>query len=101
MTGWRAGTEAKGKVVTQEKRNALIAEYERIIRRLTGLAKRCSRSATYIINNASVQEARNSKAQAERLEHLTTLAFIFVPVTFVCTFFGMNFGEFDQGHLSI
>lgn len=84
-----------------EKRRILIFEYETIVRRTQRLVEQCNGNAGYILEGAALYEARSSKNQARRVEELTKLAFLFVPLAFLCAFFGMNFSEFGQGGIGI
>lgn len=100
-TGWPAAVQPKDVATIKDKHKILLSQYGALVRRSERLADRCARSANYIVSSASVHEARDSKDQSRKVENLSILAFIFIPVAFVCTFFGMNFKEFGQGHLSI
>lgn len=89
--GWSSAPVSKPLTIVQEKYQTLILEYSAILRRSKEMAERCARNAKYITNSAALKEARDFRRQTRRLEWLTTLAFVFVPVAFISSFFGMNF----------
>lgn len=49
----------------------------------------------------AVAESREAIDQAKRMGKLTFLAFIFVPLSFTTSFFGMNVKELDAKKVSI
>ena len=65
----------------------------------------CEAGKSTIMSNKSIEENRQAKEQARLVTELTKvtnrLTFIFLPISFVTSAFGMNFVQFGQGHLSI
>jgi hypothetical protein len=65
----------------------------------------CDDSKATLMSNASVQEAKRSSYEASLVTGLTKatnrLTFIFLPISFITSVFGMNFSQFGQGPLSI
>ena len=57
------------------------------------------------MSNASIDEAKHSNEQAVLVTGLTKatnrLTFIFLPISFLTSVFGMNFRQLGQGPLSI
>ncbi|KAF7512214.1 hypothetical protein GJ744_002376 [Endocarpon pusillum] len=51
--------------------------------------------------NAQLQEARKSTETAVSVARLTKLAFIFIPLSFVASFFGMNVKQFGNGNINM
>ena len=49
----------------------------------------------------AVEASERSILQAQSVNRLTKLALVFVPLSFVTSFFGMNFKEFGEGSLSL
>jgi hypothetical protein len=49
------------------------------------------------INHRSVLETQKSIDQSDSVGRLTTLAFLFIPFSFITSFFGMNIEEFGTG----
>lgn len=48
---------------------------------------------TIVLNTSALQESRRAIRQARRVQQLTYIAFLFIPVSFVTSFFGMNLGK--------
>lgn len=79
----------------------ILDDYQELLRRAKALAEDCDRGIRRIEHLESYAESRRAIAQAEGVEKLTRLAFVFVPMGFSCAFFGMNFREIGQGELSL
>ncbi len=64
---------------------------------ITDLAKelrdRCDREMTILINAANIAEVQRSMKHSHTVFKLTLLAAIYVPVSFVTSFFGMNVAQ--------
>lgn len=60
------------------------------------LDSRCQEAITVLMSTVTIQDAKKAIAQAERVAKLTFLAFIFVPLSFTTSFFGMNFRELEE-----
>lgn len=48
------------------------------------------------MNNANISEARRGIEQGRRVFKFTLLAFTYVPLSFSCSIFGMNFVQFAR-----
>ncbi|KAF2160590.1 hypothetical protein M409DRAFT_28976 [Zasmidium cellare ATCC 36951] len=79
----------------------LLDNYQGLLRKATALAEECDRGIRRIEHLESYAESKRAIAQAQGVEKLTRLAFVFVPMSFSCAFFGMNFKEIGQGTLSL
>ncbi|KAH7379946.1 hypothetical protein BKA64DRAFT_648240 [Cadophora sp. MPI-SDFR-AT-0126] len=53
------------------------------------------------LSDAQLEEARKSTQTAISVARLTKLAFIFIPLNFVTSFFGMNMTQFGTGGISL
>ena len=86
-------------------RMSLLHDFQHLHAQAVQLIQRCERAMDMVAHNASLLEAKRSNLQSEGLEKLTRLTTIvtllYVPLSFVCTFFGMNFSTFGQGKLSL
>ena len=73
--------------------------------RLHNIITLCEAGRSTIMGNASIEEAKRSNEQAVLVTGLTKatnrLTFIFLPISFLTSIFGMNFRQFGQGTLSI
>jgi Mg2+ and Co2+ transporter CorA len=81
--------------------NVLLRDFTQLSQRAERLSKSCQKGIQSLANDAAFKESAKSVQNAGRLERLTLLATIFVPLTFTCSLFGMNFAVFGQGTLSI
>ena len=65
------------------------------------LDKQSQEGITVLMSSASIAESRKAMALQERIGKLTLLAFLFVPLSFTTSFFGMNFKELNAQVMSI
>jgi hypothetical protein len=83
----------------------IIHDFRYLVSRAETLLKTCEDGKATLVSNDSVQEAKRSARESELVTQLTKatnrLTFIFLPISFVTSLFGMNFNEFGQGPLSI
>ncbi|EME42542.1 hypothetical protein DOTSEDRAFT_36394 [Dothistroma septosporum NZE10] len=85
----------------ERKGAGLMDDYCGLLQKAQGLAEDCDRGIRNVEHLASHAESKKAIAQAKGVERLTRLAFVFVPMSFTATFFGMNFKEVGQGQLPI
>jgi Mg2+ and Co2+ transporter CorA len=71
-------------------------DFEYILDRTRQLQQRCQRELTIMMNNANIGEARRGIEQGKRVFKFTLLAFTYVPLSFSCSIFGMNFVQFSE-----
>ena len=73
--------------------------------RIQNIITLCEAGRSTIMSNASSEEAKRSKEEAALVTELTKatnrLTFIFLPISFLTSVFGMNFRQLGQGTLSI
>ncbi|MCJ1382414.1 hypothetical protein MMC17_005527 [Xylographa soralifera] len=81
--------------------NAILKDYEYLLSRTVALSERCRRGMTVIMSNATIAESKRAIAQAEEVTKLTRLAFLFIPVSFTTSFFGMNLAPVVGGTYSL
>jgi Mg2+ and Co2+ transporter CorA len=88
-----------------EVQRSLIHDFQHLQTQVVQLIQRCERAMELIAHNASLSEAKRSNLQSEGLQKLTRLTtvvtLLYVPLSFVCSFFGMNFSAFGQGELGL
>ncbi|WPB07567.1 uncharacterized protein RHO25_012228 [Cercospora beticola] len=80
---------------------ALLEDFAHLKTRAEYMLGQCNGGMTIIMNNAMLRESQRAIEQAATVTKLTKLAFVFIPLSFVCAFFGMNSREIDNGQLSI
>lgn len=73
--------------------------------RIQNIVSLCEAGRSTVMSKASIEETKRSSEQAVLVTELTKttnrLTFIFLPISFVTSAFGMNFKQFGQGALSI
>lgn len=80
-------------------------DLEYLSTRVQNIIALCKAGKSTIMSNASIEEAKRSNEEAVLVTGLTKatnrLTFIFLPISFLTSLFGMNFRQFGQGTLSI
>jgi Mg2+ and Co2+ transporter CorA len=80
----------------------LSADFDHLLRVANALAYQYKECMEDLRNKAQLHESQQAIEQAKGMAHLTLLAFLFVPLSFTTSFFGMNFTEIgEQRNLSI
>lgn len=79
----------------------LLRDFAHLQEEAQRLSASLGESMEFFASNASFLESVKGISNARRVERLTLLATIFLPLTFTCSAFGMNFSLFGQGELSI
>lgn len=79
------------------KADTLLANFEYLLQRADTLSKECEQGMVTLTNSAMLEEARRSASMAMRVQRLTVVATIFIPLSFVCSIWGMNFTELGSG----
>jgi Mg2+ and Co2+ transporter CorA len=83
-------------IVTQVKK-----DYEYLRREPISLAAECASSISLEMNRIIMDDAKESIRQAERVRRLTFLAYLFLPLSFVVSLFGMNVTQLTSPNPSI
>ena len=73
--------------------SVLLMDCAAVLHRAESLSRAYSTSMDDIRNRTLLLDSRKAIEQAEAVARLTLLAFLFVPVSFTTSFFGMNFKE--------
>ena len=85
--------------------STLQTDLEYLSTRIHNIIKLCEAGRSTVMSNTSIEEDKRSDEQAALVANLTKattrLTFIFLPISFVTSVFGMNFRQFGQGTLSI
>lgn len=89
----------------EDLRSTLRTDLDYLSNRIQDIVRLCEAGRSTIMSNASIEEAKRSNEQAILVTDLTKatnrLTFIFLPVSFLTSVFGMNFRQLGQGTLSI
>ncbi|RDW76975.1 hypothetical protein BP6252_05028 [Coleophoma cylindrospora] len=69
-------------------------DYSTLIKRCNRLSKKCERSINVLVSFAQLKEAQRGLSQTDQFHSLARLAFVFIPLSFIASIFGMNVAEF-------
>lgn len=75
----------------------LLADYEDLLRRADMLARECEQGMTALANSSVLEESKRSADTGIRVQRLTIIGTVFIPLSFVCSVWGTNFKEFGSG----
>lgn len=75
---------------------ALLKDYGFLIGHCRSLSSRCKTGSGILVSAAQLIEAHEGTTQARQAHSLTRLAFVFIPLTFVASVFGMNVAAFKE-----
>jgi Mg2+ and Co2+ transporter CorA len=84
-----------------EAAEELLRDIEHLEERTTELLERCKIGMSVLMTYVMLAESRQAISQGERVAKLTLLAYGYIPLSFTCSFFGMNVTEIVSGRLSI
>lgn len=77
----------------------LLADFEYLLKRSENLATACDQGVRNLAESANLEEARRSTELSMVVHRLTIIGTIFIPLSFVCSLWGMNFQELGTGSL--
>ncbi len=84
------------------------AEIEKVIKDFTyllfkaqDLSKKCDAGLQIVMQSLQVRESKEQIKEAKSVTNLTRLAFVFAPLAFIASIFGINVAELGQGSTSI
>lgn len=89
---WPSASSERG----QRSRSTVERDWSHLEDVAQALDRRCQEAITVLMSTVTIQDAKKAIAQAQRVAKLTFLAFIFVPLSFTTSFFGMNFRELEE-----
>lgn len=79
----------------------LLADFEFLLKRAENLATACDQAIRNLGESANLEEARRSTELSLVVHRLTVIGTIFIPLSFVCSLWGMNFQELGTGSLHL
>lgn len=77
--------------------NMLLADFKYLLKRADSLANQCDQGMTTLVNSSMIDESRRSAHLAMKVQRLTVIATIFIPLSFVCSVWGMNLEVLGSG----
>ncbi|KAJ6257046.1 hypothetical protein Dda_7930 [Drechslerella dactyloides] len=85
-----------GSESTDTLKSSILADVRRIQDQMADLRAKINEYSAYTASQESINEARKSVAQASSVTQLTRLAFIYIPLTFATSLFGINISEWQD-----
>jgi hypothetical protein len=98
---WTKAPEGSSHKKATQSWTALEADYECLSERTRMISDRYKEAVVILMNTMAIAESREGIVQAKKVSRLTSLAFIFVPLSFTTSFFGMNVQQLSQQKTSI
>ena len=86
---WPKSKEVKARATSK----SLKCDFERLNQRAEHLHQECKEIIGVLMNIIALDGSNQQMLAAERVQKLTFMAFIFVPLSFTTSFFGMNLTE--------
>ncbi|KAH7265627.1 uncharacterized protein BKA55DRAFT_636573 [Fusarium redolens] len=97
---WPRETEPKKRERADLAAQRLDLRYEHLLGKCDRLSEHCASGISILMSLDAHQQTVKAMTQADRLGKLSVLAYIYIPITFATSFYGMNFAELGD-HLSI
>ena len=88
---------AEGSAVVDRTAVLLYTDFKYLLQRAETLAKECEQGMATLANSSVLDESRRSANMGMRVQRLTIIATVFIPLSFACSFWGMNFKELGNG----
>lgn len=82
--------------VTGTAMKFLHRDFEFLLQSIRGHISRCKHELNTMMSEISVDEARRGRDQTRRAFKFTVLAALYIPLSFTCSLFGMNFVQFND-----
>jgi CorA-like Mg2+ transporter protein len=82
-------------------RERLEGDYEYLLNYAERLAEKCIEGITIMMNDAMLRQSQRAIEQTNATMKLTLLAFIFAPLSFTTSFFGMQVREIENKGISL
>ncbi|RDW93966.1 uncharacterized protein DSM5745_01288 [Aspergillus mulundensis] len=95
---WSRAEDTTG---TDRVANMLRADFQHLQQRAKTLRRECDQGMATLANSSSLDETRRSAQIAFSVKGLTIIGTIFIPLSFVCSVWGMNVKELGSGNRSI
>lgn len=98
---WPKAIDQKQMRVVEKSTDKLKTDLQHLLSRAQTLSEKCDRSVIMVSNNEAILESRRTYTQAESMTRFTRLAFVFIPASFMTSFFGMNVYELGSNHIKM
>ena len=88
---------AENSLTAERTATLLLADFEHLLQRTDTLGRECEQGMLTLANSSILEESRRSVNMATRVQRLTQIATVFIPLSFACSLWGMNFKELGSG----
>ncbi|KIV97269.1 hypothetical protein PV10_01037 [Exophiala mesophila] len=85
----------------QDDNASKTSSQQQLLREISRIQERLDKTLITLVSSLSVVESRRAIVEAESVSKLTELAFVFIPLSFAGTFFGMQVRQLDPETTSI
>lgn len=92
--GWPRPTDTALRQKSTAFTHTLLQDFRSLLNRTEIMSDLCKSRLHILMSRAGIVESNKAIEQAKEVTKLTRLAFVFVPLSFVSSFFGMNLGPF-------
>lgn len=79
----------------------LLRDYEYLQSRALAIRQRCDRGMNVIMNDMNLTESKRAITQAGSVKRLTFIAFVYIPLSFTTSLFGMNVRQLGSGEMPL
>ncbi len=93
---WPRDTTDSGSRKATAAAQSLVRDFEHLLERAEALDRRVTEAINVLMSSIYISESQKAIEQAERVGKLTFLAFIFIPLSFTTSLFGMNVTELED-----
>ena len=90
---WPHTSDSQQRLKAERVADRLTMRYQYLLRRCERLSEQFSSSITILTNMEAHHQTTKAIEQTDRLGKLSFLAYVYIPITFAASFFGMNFAE--------
>jgi hypothetical protein len=87
---WPHDTTESGRRKAAAAAENVVRDFEHLLGRAEVLDRRATEAISVLMSSISILESQRAIQQAEKMGKLTFLAFLFIPLSFTSSFFGMN-----------
>lgn len=96
-TNWPRAKDALLDDKASTEAATLQADFEYILRRIERLLALCDARVQLLLNMSMIDESKEGIHQAQHVTKLTRLAYVYIPLSFTASFFGMNLSPIISG----
>ena len=97
------GDARRGNGTAESTQEELLEDFRSLLRRTKELSGRCQDGTEVILSGAQLRESQKAIEQAMEVKLLTKLVFVFAPLSWLTSVFGMNFVDlpWNQGLIAV